>query len=245
MHRPWVGRSFSGQSPGIIKIMHRPILNSRTPAIKGSNKITYKEILMKRSLLFVFFVLITSLNSFACEDVGANKVKEYVSKELKISQDLLHVEMTELGSDQDWDWMHLKYEVEVKSSDGRAAVLAKLWMYITITRDENGAEVCEVELGNVLFITDKEEDCMNMDEYFEEDSLYINFSTLTGRYFDNDRYRELVCTVSDREEETIHKTLYCKGKGTDSDLLARIAPDGKAIVISDGDLWIDFQCTRD
>ena len=199
---------------------------------------------MNRSLLFIF-VLIASFNSFACEDVVESEAREYVSKELEMSPDLLRVEMTELDSDEDWDWMSVSYEVYVRSNT--AQMLAKLLMNVMMMRTGDGMIVCEEVDLDVLFIVDKDDegevvDCMNVDEHYEEDSLYINFSALRGRYFDNDEERELTCTVG-KEAET-DATIYCKQKGTEGELLTRITPDGNAIVIYGEDQWIDFQCTR-
>ncbi len=97
-------------------------------------------------------------------------------------------------------------------------------------------------LGLLITLTSfgKEIDCTNQSLYWQEDSLYLNFETMSGSYFDNDTSRDLECFKSEISEEEGY--VYCHEDGDATSLATRVDPNGKATIIYSVDQWIDFSC---
>lgn len=78
--------------------------------------------------------------------------------------------------------------------------------------------------------------CRNQSEYFQEDSLVLNLTTMTGEYFDNDSWIPLVC----KKEQYV---ILCNQKGDQNSLRTQIDRYGRAVAIYSEEQVVDFKCT--
>ena len=79
--------------------------------------------------------------------------------------------------------------------------------------------------------------CQNQSEYWHEDSLVLDLTTMTGEYFDNDSLIPLVCST-DRDVDAIA----CHEKDDKNSLRTRISSDGSAVAIYTKEQMVNFKC---